>query len=115
MKCRHCDTIPICFKLQEYSGSQPNPAYQQTRNQSLNGLLRPRSPEGERYNFSQRPDSCLDDVSSHSSEVWKLEQIPKEILRDMRRPSHFQKLDQSSQPQRAFKDLSAKMMSQVSY
>ena len=80
----------------------------------MNGLLRPRSPEGERYNFSQRPDSCLDDVSSHSSEVWKLEQIPKEILRDMRRPSHFQKLDQSSHPQKAFKDLSAKMMSQVS-
>ena len=42
-----------------------------------------------------------------------MEQIPKEILRDMRRPAHFQRLDQSSQPQKVFKDLSAKMMSQV--
>ena len=42
-----------------------------------------------------------------------MEQIPKEILRDMRRPSHFQRLDQSNQPQKVFKDLSAKMMSQV--
>ena len=31
----------------------------------------------------------------------------------MRRPSHFQRLDQSNQPQKVFKDLSAKMMSQV--
>ena len=104
----------MCLKLQEYSGSQPNPAYQQTRNQSLKGLLRPRSPDdGARYNFSQHPDTCVDDVSSTSSEVWKLEQIPKEILRDMRRPAHFQRLDQSNQPQKVFKDLSAKMMSQV--
>ena len=73
--------------------------------------MRPRSPEGDRYNFSHHPNSCLDDVSS--SEVWKLEQIPKEILRDMRRPAHFHRLDQSNQPQKVFKDLSAKMMSQV--
>ena len=42
-----------------------------------------------------------------------MEQIPKEILRDMRRPAHFHRLDQSNQPQKVFKDLSAKMMSQV--
>lgn len=57
-------------------------------------------------------------------EVWKLDQIPRQILRDMRRPSHFQKLqpgDQLSssssshhQPaQKVLKDLSAKVMSQV--
>ena len=76
--------------------------------------MRPPSPEGERYTFSQRPDSCVDDVSSNATpEVWKLEQIPKEILRDMRRPAHFQRLDQGKEPQKVFKDLSAKMMSQV--
>ena len=79
--------------------------------------MRPPSPEGERYTFSQRPNSCVDDVSSNATpEVWKLEQIPKEILRDMQRPAHFQRMDQGNQgnqPQKVFKDLSAKMMSQV--
>ena len=119
---------------QEYSGVQPEPMHQQTRNSASTRLRRPRSPEGQRYTFGRAESYTDEPPTSNQPEVWKLEQIPKEIMRDMRRPSHFQRLESgggasstaapaatsssssstsTQKSQKVLKDLSAKMISQV--